>query len=389
MANEHAIQATGTFVVSKGFRLLTKLAASQGSLQFTRAAVGTGKPPEGYSPESMIGLNAYKIDAEIADYGVQDDMAYITVQVSSDNVTEGFLVTEVGVFAEDPDEGEILYGYMDISTDPTYIYANGSTNRSKFAEFTLYVLVGSVSNVIAAVTPGSIITRDTFTAANLKAIDTHGILGGEAGAETTGQGLIDALTNKLLTEFVTNTVLMERLGTYVLKSKIVNDFLSTDEETVLSGPMGKLLKEQLNVLNTKIDSVYPMGSIYMSVVNKNPSEFFGGTWVPWGTGRVPVGVNTGDSNFNAVEKTGGETSHKLTVSEMPSHTHVEYLRCEYPTGQIVNGVYVKTNCWGWSNQMKATAVASTMDTSTSSTGNNGSHNNLQPYITCYMWKRTA
>lgn len=254
MANEHAIQATGTFVVSKGFRLLTKLAASQGSLQFTRAAVGTGKPPEGYSPESMIGLNAYKIDAEIADYGVQDDMAYITVQVSSDNVTEGFLVTEVGVFAEDPDEGEILYGYMDISTDPTYIYANGSTNRSKFAEFTLYVLVGSVSNVIAAVTPGSIITRDTFTAANLKAIDTHGILGGEAGAETTGQGLIDALTNKLLTEFVTNTGLMERLGTYVLKSKIVNDFLSTDEETVLSGPMGKLLKEQLNVLNTKNDN---------------------------------------------------------------------------------------------------------------------------------------
>lgn len=252
MANEHEIQATGTFVVSKGFRLLTKLAASQGSLQFTRAAVGTGKPPEGYSPESMIGLNAYKIDAEIADYGVQDDMAYITVQVSSDNVTEGFLVTEVGVFAEDPDEGEILYGYMDISTDPTYIYANGSTNRSKFAEFTLYVLIGSVSNVIAAVTPGSIITRDTFTAANLKAIDTHGILGGEAGAGTTGQGLIDALTNKLLTEFVTNTGLMERLGTYVLKSKIVNDFLSTDEETVLSGPMGKLLKEQLNVLNTKI-----------------------------------------------------------------------------------------------------------------------------------------
>ena len=252
MANEHVIQETGTFVVSKGFRLLTKLAASQGSLQFTRAAVGTGKPPEGYSPESMIGLNTYKIDAEIADYGVQDDMAYITVQVSSDNVTEGFLVTEVGVFAEDPDEGEILYGYMDISTDPTYIYATGSTNRSKFAEFTLYVLVGSVSNVIAAVTPGSIITRDTFTAANLKAIDTHGILGGEAGAGTTGQGLIDAIANKLLTEFVTNTVLMERLGTYVLKSKIVNDFLSTDEETVLSGPMGKLLKEQLNVLNTNL-----------------------------------------------------------------------------------------------------------------------------------------
>ena len=300
MANEHAIQATGTFVVSKGFRLLTKLAASQGSLQFTRAAVGTGKPPEGYSPESMIGLNAYKIDAEIADYGVQDDMAYITVQVSSDNVTEGFLVTEVGVFAEDPDEGEILYGYMDISTDPTYIYANGSTNRSKFAEFTLYVLIGSVSNVIAAVTPGSIIPRDTFTAANLKAIDTHGILGGEAGAGTTGQGLIDALTNKLLTEFVTNTGLMERLGTYVLKSKIVNDFLSTDEETVLSGPMGKLLKEQLNVLNTKI-------------TQKSQSEFY--------TIADVTGVSTGqvtDGYHNVSKMSNGQFRYSAHFTCYPS-----------------------------------------------------------------------
>lgn len=308
MANEHAIQATGTFVVSKGFRLLTKLAASQGSLQFTRAAVGTGKPPEGYSPESMIGLNAYKIDAEIADYGVQDDMAYITVQVSSDNVTEGFLVTEVGVFAEDPDEGEILYGYMDISTDPTYIYANGSTNRSKFAEFTLYVLVGSVSNVIAAVTPGSIITRDTFTAANLKAIDTHGILGGEAGAETTGQGLIDALTNKLLTEFVTNTVLMERLGTYVLKSKIVNDFLSTDEETVLSGPMGKLLKEQLNVLNTKIGAkVAVVSFIKSSIPIAAGSDFYA---------YIPIDIDTTDViwAFPVLTDAPGDNCTKVNVS---------------------------------------------------------------------------
>ena len=318
MANEHAIQATGTFVVSKGFRLLTKLAASQGSLQFTRAAVGTGKPPEGYSPESMIGLNAYKIDAEIADYGVQDDMAYITVQVSSDNVTEGFLVTEVGVFAEDPDEGEILYGYMDISTDPTYIYANGSTNRSKFAEFTLYVLVGSVSNVIAAVTPGSIITRDTFTAANLKAIDTHGILGGEAGAETTGQGLIDALTNKLLTEFVTNTVLMERLGTYVLKSKIVNDFLSTDEETVLSGPMGKLLKEQLNVLNTKITNNGLVDSYSGdAVINLD--------WVRAGTVVYKVLYGTCFVDFDITVK-AITAVNTLIVSGLPTSTIVRHGR---------------------------------------------------------------
>ena len=133
-------------------------------------------------------------------------MAYITVQVSSDNVTEGFLVTEVGYLRRIRMKGRYCTGtWISQRIQPISMPMGPRTGR-KFAEFTLYVLVGSVSNVIAAVTPGSIITRDTFTAANLKAIDTHGILGGEAGAETTGQGLIDALTNKLLTEFVTNTV---------------------------------------------------------------------------------------------------------------------------------------------------------------------------------------
>ena len=160
--NTNTIQATGVFVVRKGLSLITKLAAAQGELSFTRAAVGTGKPPEGYSPDGMENLNAYKMDALIADYGVQEDKAYITVQVSSENVTEGFLCTEVGVFAEDPDEGEILYGYMDISTDPTYIYANGSTNRTKFAEFRLYVLIGTLEKVTAAVAPGSLVTREVL-----------------------------------------------------------------------------------------------------------------------------------------------------------------------------------------------------------------------------------
>lgn len=254
MTGENTIQATGTFVVNKGMALITKLVAGKGQLKFTRAAVGTGKPPEGYAPEAMIGLNAYKMDAQIADYGTQDDMAYITVQISSDQVQDGFLATEVGVFAEDPDEGEILYGYMDISTDPTYIYANGSSNRLKFAEFTLYVLIGDVSNVVAAVTPGSIITQETLTAHNTQAVDTHGFLGGEKGAKTTSQAMLDAIADRILTQLVTDSELTNKLGKYILKSKIVNDFLATDAETVLSGPMGKALKEELTVLNTKLQN---------------------------------------------------------------------------------------------------------------------------------------
>ena len=255
MANENTIQATGTFITRKGLNLITKLVAAKGTLSFSRAAVGTGKPPEGYSPDSMISLSSYKMDAEIADYGTQEDKAYVTMQVSSDQVEEGFLLTEVGLYATDPDQGEILYAYMDISTDPTYIYANGSANRTKYAEFTLYVLIGTVEKVTAAVTPGSIITKETFKASNLPVIDTHGIMG-DSGSTVMSQELFDAVAEKIVNELVSNeklnTVLTEKLADYIMKSKIVNHLLATDESTVLSGPMGKELKGLLDVLNTKL-----------------------------------------------------------------------------------------------------------------------------------------
>lgn len=82
------------------------------------------------------------------------------------------------------------------------------------------------------------------------------------------------------------------------------------------------------------DLVYPVGSIYMSVNNVNPGTLFGGTWVAWGDGRVPVGVKSSDSNFNTVEKTGGSNSESYTPggsntavtltaaqSGVPAHSH--------------------------------------------------------------------
>ena len=79
--------------------------------------------------------------------------------------------------------------------------------------------------------------------------------------------------------------------------------------------------EVSKMLNSKVLELYPVGSIYMSTSNTNPANFLGGTWVAWGSGRVPVGINTSDGNFNTVEKTGGESTHALTTAEMPSHSH--------------------------------------------------------------------
>ena len=124
------------------------------------------------------------------------------------------------------------------------------------------------------------------------------------------------------------------------------------------------------------NALYPVGSIYMSVNNTNPSTFFGGTWVSWGAGRVPVGVDANDTDFATVEKTGGEKTHTLTVSEMPSHKHTVEAIGSGTTQQELTAFNV-SNTSGIDGY-----------TGTDFTGGGQAHNNLQPYITCYMWKRT-
>ena len=124
-----------------------------------------------------------------------------------------------------------------------------------------------------------------------------------------------------------------------------------------------------------LDTVYPIGSIYISINSTNPEDIFGGAWVAWGSGRVPVGVNTSDSNFNTVEKTGGEKTHTLTTNEMPSHNHPDFVANGQGNGE-----------WGYMFQYDNNTAGRNSGAS-GFTGGSQPHNNLQPYITCYMWKR--
>lgn len=170
---------------------------------------------------------------------------------------------------------------------------------------------------------------------------------------------------------------------------------------------GMLLKEYIQQF---AKTMYPVGSIYMSVSSTNPSTYFGGTWVAWGSGRVPVGINTSDSNFNTVEKTGGASTVTLTASQMPSHTHT-FTGSSTTTnsaGGHTHNIGRDTDGGSGSSRYtvhKAGASGAQGTSPTSSagahthtltpkgkngnTGGGGSHNNLQPYIVCYMWKRTA
>ena len=158
------------------------------------------------------------------------------------------------------------------------------------------------------------------------------------------------------------------------------------------------LKDENNLKTYLLAYIYPVGSIKMTAENINPSTYLGGTWVAWGAGKVPVGVDTTDTDFATVEKTGGEKEHILTTNEMPSHEHMT-MYDYYGANTYLNAGLVKmsgtpsfeteksSNCY-----IVSRSGLDLSDHYVAITGSQGSgrgHNNLQPYITCYMWKRTA
>jgi len=129
---------------------------------------------------------------------------------------------------------------------------------------------------------------------------------------------------------------------------------------------------------TTLQAVYPVGSIYINAaVATNPGTLLGfGTWAAFGAGRVIVGLNAADSDFDTAQETGGAKTHTLSVSEIPSHTHTSSLRG--------NG----------EDELQSIPSASdntdpSLTMTTNATGGGGAHNNLQPYIVAYMWRRTA
>lgn len=120
--------------------------------------------------------------------------------------------------------------------------------------------------------------------------------------------------------------------------------------------------------------MHPVGSIVIETTGINPQTIYGGTWVSWGSGKVPVGVDALDTDFGESEKTGGEKIHKLTIDEIPKHSHEYY-------SPIVQQVQATNTGTTYGNYNKAYKIGTT------SAGGDGAHNNLQPYITCFMWKR--
>lgn len=180
------------------------------------------------------------------------------------------------------------------------------------------------------------------------------------------------------------------------------------------------LVDALKIEMLKIEN--PVGHIRMETTNTNPATYLGfGTWVLWGSGRVPVGVDTTDNDFQTVERTGGSktvnishshtiASHNhggstgstaLTINQIPAHTHDVWQTsggsAQSTEANALSGATV------WSRNLRnvpnfakseggGAGHSHTIDASgqqTTSTVGSTALSLLQSYITCYMWKRTA
>lgn len=146
--------------------------------------------------------------------------------------------------------------------------------------------------------------------------------------------------------------------------------------------------------------IYPVGSIYISTVSTNPATLFGfGTWEAMPAGRVLLAQGQSDwgTNYTA-GSTGGEATHQLTVGELPSHNHTgstntagnhnHAIQCKGESGAS-DGV----SSWYARNWQRTEYTDSngnhTHTVTIGNTGSNQSHNNIQPYIVCYIWYRTV
>lgn len=131
-----------------------------------------------------------------------------------------------------------------------------------------------------------------------------------------------------------------------------------------------------NIGSITFDDIYPVGSIYMSVNSTNPANLFGGTWTQL-KDRFLLGAGSTYTNGS----TGGEASHTLTVNEMPSHSHGQYVT-------VSSGGSLSANC-DYDSYASGKARKSAQNVSTDPTGGGNSHNNMPPYLVVYMWQRTS
>lgn len=156
-------------------------------------------------------------------------------------------------------------------------------------------------------------------------------------------------------------------------------------------------KEELtSLINTTIDntinSIYPIGSVYISLTETNPGTYLKGIWEQFGQGRTLIGEGTGDDGSNTMNFTAGSTggnyehNHTYGIKLNDYYSNISNLNLRNSDGSWQGGVtddrrngYVNTTCQEGNKEVNTQTYKIEANTSNSKT--------MYPYITVYFWKR--
>lgn len=147
-----------------------------------------------------------------------------------------------------------------------------------------------------------------------------------------------------------------------------------------------------------LQKAYPVGSIFIATVSTNPNTLIGiGSWTRFARGRVLVGLNESETEFDGVEETGGSKTVTLSANEIPNHmhsiaAHTHSVQLTYNMSGVASGSSDRLSSMTFGTSGEVDRLGSTGSggpTETGYTGGGQPHNNLQPYVVVYMWKRTS
>jgi len=443
-------------MLTKQGKVLQAKAIAGSTLTITKMKLGSGIIPDGVSPEDLTDLIQPKQALGLTAISVNQSI------VTNAELSEGYYIRECGVFANDPDVGEIMYAIM-TDTSPDFL-PSASSSVVISEEFSINVVTENMANITAIIDPEGIVTvanarkiaedkvteHNEDTEAHPNDFNLKGITIGKGNVIATKKGdlltllagkginLLSDIKNKIITivgksknawnpneKIIAGDIRYTEDGNgpswaYLLCKTAGNT--GTVEPTLEANAIvgqeindGSVVWTVQNIRPTALDS-YPVGSIYMSVNSTSPADLFGGTWEAMPAGRVLLAQGTSEWGVEyKAGSTGGEHEHQLSVGEIPRFTPTGTLSSAALTGYqnfwsvtwndggplggasgiISQSTYDGTPGWVGASTGSQKPGRSSINASHAhkltfeSIGGDSAHNIMQPYLSVFMWKRTA
>lgn len=427
----------GLTLTNLGKNLQVKCQAGA-QLVFTKVKLGDGVHADGTILSELTDLKSIKQTVGITECKVNENhQCQISSVISNAGLESGYYLRELGLFAQDPEVGEILYA-ITLDENPDFLPEDGgSVTLSE--TFNVLINIGNITDVSAVIDVGGWATtgyvnqqieiHDTDPNAHydmIGATDSSDGIRGFVPAPVAGnpKRCLQADGTWIVPTDTKYSTMEGASATAAGKGGLVPIPRAGEQQAYLRGD-GTWEKPALQF--------YPIGSIYISVNNVSPASLFGGTWQQI-KDRFLLGV--GDT-YKGVKQTGGEASHVLTADEMPSHNHATSLTTNgahnhsvtissngshkhgfsHPldefgfdvtgggAGPRQRGAYgdnypYNNNVINTESKMKTAGDHShtatvgsngghTHTATSASVGGGKAHNNMPPYFTVFMWVRLA